>query len=199
MYTAKQQYKGACCVVVTNATCLTMTDRGQRNSSWQRARCPSVVRSSFEHHAGENARKVAEIANGVYSADNVTANYAQFWLRRFRSRIFDVKDAFRTGKSVVENIDKITEIIENDWHLDSKKKFDVWVSHQLTPKNMMDRISICEALTKRNEIDPFLKRMVTGDEKWVRYENIVRKRLWPKRGEAAQTVAKPGLPTRKAL
>ncbi|GFU41041.1 histone-lysine N-methyltransferase SETMAR [Trichonephila clavipes] len=138
----------------------------------------------------ENARKVAEIANGVYSADNVTVNYAQFWLRRFRSRIFDVKDAPRTGKSVVENVDKI----EDDWH-----KLDVWVSHQLTPKNMMDRISICEALTKRNEIDPFLKRMVTGDEKWVRYENIVRKRLWPKRREAAQTVAKPGLPTRKAL
>ncbi|GFW35086.1 hypothetical protein TNCV_5066521 [Trichonephila clavipes] len=32
---------------------------------------------------------------------------------------------------------------------------------------MMDRISICEALAKRNEIDPFLKRMVTGDEKWI--------------------------------
>ncbi|GFX27928.1 histone-lysine N-methyltransferase SETMAR [Trichonephila clavipes] len=26
-----------------------------------------------------------------------------------------------------------------------------------TPKNMMDRISICEALAKRNETDPFLK------------------------------------------
>ncbi|GFT97945.1 mariner transposase [Trichonephila clavipes] len=31
---------------------------------------------------------------------------------------------------------------------------------------MMDRISICKSLAKRNEIDPFLKRMVTGDEKW---------------------------------
>ncbi|GFT00061.1 uncharacterized protein TNCV_420811 [Trichonephila clavipes] len=30
---------------------------------------------------------------------------------------------------------------------------------------MMDRISICEALSKRNEIDPFLKWMVTEDEK----------------------------------
>ncbi|GFU61719.1 histone-lysine N-methyltransferase SETMAR-like [Trichonephila clavipes] len=38
---------------------------------------------------------------------------------------------------------------------------------------MIDRISICEALAKRNEIDPFLKRMVTGDEKWVTYDNIV--------------------------
>ncbi|GFU60309.1 hypothetical protein TNCV_3404521 [Trichonephila clavipes] len=49
---------------------------------------------------------------------------------------------------------------------------------------MMDRISICEALAKRNEIDPFFKRKVTGDEKWVTYDNIVRKRPWSKRGEA---------------
>ncbi|GFW48488.1 histone-lysine N-methyltransferase SETMAR [Trichonephila clavipes] len=43
---------------------------------------------------------------------------------------------------------------------------------------MMDRISICKAWAKWNEIDPFLKWMVTGDEKWVTYENIVRKRSW---------------------
>ncbi|GFU75759.1 mariner transposase [Trichonephila clavipes] len=63
----------------------------------------------------------------------------------------------------------------------------------------MDRISIYEALAKRNEIDPFLKRMVTGDEKWVTYYNIVRKRSWSKCGEAAQTVTKPGLTARKVL
>ncbi|GFV46885.1 hypothetical protein TNCV_2092371 [Trichonephila clavipes] len=63
----------------------------------------------------------------------------------------------------------------------------------------MDQISVCEALAKRNEIDPFLKRMVTGDEKWVTYYNIVRKRSRSKSGEAAQTVAKPGLTTRKVL
>ncbi|XP_047348119.1 histone-lysine N-methyltransferase SETMAR-like [Vespa velutina] len=34
--------------------------------------------------------------------------------------------------------------------------------------------------------------MVTGDEKWVTYDNLVRKRLWSKRGETAQTVPKPG-------
>ncbi|GFX10181.1 mariner transposase [Trichonephila clavipes] len=63
----------------------------------------------------------------------------------------------------------------------------------------MDRISISETLPKRNEIDPFLKRMVTGDEKWITYDNIVRKRSWSKHGEAAQTGAKPGLTSRKVL
>ncbi|GFV64625.1 histone-lysine N-methyltransferase SETMAR [Trichonephila clavipes] len=68
-----------------------------------------------------------------------------------------------------------------------------------TPKNLMDQISTSEALTKRNEIDSFLKRMVTRDEKWVTYDNIVRKQSGSKRGEAAQTVAKPGLTSRKVL
>ncbi|GFW82997.1 histone-lysine N-methyltransferase SETMAR [Trichonephila clavipes] len=125
-------------------------------------------------------------------------------------------------RPVVENVNKTTEIIEIDRHVSSrritqklkidhktvlnhlrkvglKKKLDVWVQHQLTPKNMMDRISIREALAKRNEIDPFLKRMVTGDEKCVTYDNIVRKQWWSKHSEAAQTLAKPGLTVRKVL
>ncbi|GFV50085.1 hypothetical protein TNCV_2354701 [Trichonephila clavipes] len=40
---------------------------------------------------GESASRVAEIVNGVYGASTVTANYVQFWFRRFRSGIFDVK------------------------------------------------------------------------------------------------------------
>ncbi|GFU41750.1 histone-lysine N-methyltransferase SETMAR [Trichonephila clavipes] len=42
----------------------------------------------------------------------------------------------------------------------------------------MDRLFICEAVAKRNEIDLFLKRMVTWDEIWVTYDNIVQKRSW---------------------
>ncbi|GFS76639.1 histone-lysine N-methyltransferase SETMAR [Trichonephila clavipes] len=126
-----------------------------------------------------------ESSNGPTNADTFSAH-------------FDVKDAPHTGRSIVENVDKIRETIEVDQHISSRsiaqelkidhktvlnhlrkveiiKKLDVWVPHQLTPNNTMDRTSICEALAKRNEIDPFLKRMVTGDEKWITYDNIVRK------------------------
>ncbi|GFU72310.1 histone-lysine N-methyltransferase SETMAR [Trichonephila clavipes] len=128
--------------------------------------------------------------NGVYGADIVTANYVQLWFRRFRSDIFDVKGAPRTVSPVVKNVDKIPEIIDVDRHVSRssaqeihhttfsnhlrevgfKKKFDVLAPQQLTPKFMRDQISISEALVKRNEIDPFLKRMVTGDEKWFTYD-----------------------------
>ncbi|GFV71941.1 histone-lysine N-methyltransferase SETMAR [Trichonephila clavipes] len=136
--------------------------------------------------------------------------------------IFDGKDAPRTGRHAVESVYTNTEIIEVDRHVSSrsitqerkidhktvlnrlrkvayKKKLDVWVPHHLTPKNMMDRTFIYEALAKRNEIDPFFKRMVIGDEKGVTYDNIVRKQSWSKHDEAVQTVAKPELAVRKVL
>ncbi|GFX87341.1 histone-lysine N-methyltransferase SETMAR [Trichonephila clavipes] len=62
----------------------------------------------FFFDKGENASQVAENANGVYGANTVTANYVQFWCRRFRSGIFDAKDAPRTGRPVVVYVDKIT-------------------------------------------------------------------------------------------
>jgi len=61
-------------------------------------------------------------------------------------------------------------------------------------KYLMDRISICESLLKRNEIEPFLKQLITVNEKWT---NNVGKRS--KQDEASQTVAKPELMPRKVL
>ncbi|GFU44555.1 histone-lysine N-methyltransferase SETMAR [Trichonephila clavipes] len=74
----------------------------------------------FFFDKGENVSQVAEIANGVYGADTVTANYVQFLFPRFCSGIFDVKNASRTGRPIMENVDEIAEIIEVDPHVSSR-------------------------------------------------------------------------------
>ncbi|GFV37571.1 histone-lysine N-methyltransferase SETMAR [Trichonephila clavipes] len=58
--------------------------------------------------------------------------------------------------------------------------FDVWVPRKVTEKYLMDRISICDSLYKRKEETHFLKQRVTGDEKWIIYNNVERKRSWGK-------------------
>ena len=63
----------------------------------------------------------------------------------------------------------------------------------------MARVSICESLLKRTEIEPFLKRMITGYEKWITYNNHMRKRPWSKPGAGSQTVARPVLTPRKVM
>jgi len=80
-----------------------------------------------------------------------------------------------------------------------KKKLDVWVPHELSVRNMMDRINICDTLLKRNEIEPFLKRMITGDKKWITYDNPTRKKSWIKKEEKAQAIAKSGLTRKKVM
>ncbi|KAG5305532.1 SETMR methyltransferase, partial [Acromyrmex insinuator] len=141
------------------------------------------------------------------------------WFVQFYSGNFDVKDRPRSGRPVTEKVDEILQLVKQDRHVSCQgianalrinmtvwnhlkkagyaKKLDVWVPHELTQRNLIDRISISETLLKRNEIDPFLKQIITGDEKWEKYKNIVRKRSWNKRGEPPQTTSKPGLMANK--
>ena len=64
---------------------------------------------------------------------------------------------------------------------------------------LIKRIPICDSLLKRYKTDPFLKRIITGDEKWVIYDNVVQKRLWSKRDEPAQSTSKPDIHQKKVM
>ena len=78
-------------------------------------------------------------------------------------------------------------------------KLNVWVPHELTKRNRLERMIVCMSLLARNKHEPFLKRLVTGDEKWILYENPEWKRSWSQRNQPPQRCAKPGLHPRKVL
>jgi len=168
----------------------------------------------YYYDSGTNAFQSANKICAVYGPDTVSIPTAQRWFQRFRSGVEVVQDTPRFGGPFVENGDKIAELVEKDLHSSSRcigqelvmshqtvishlkklgvtKKLDVSVPHELTQENIFDPIDACESLLNRNKIDSFLKRMVTGDERWVTYDIVWRKRSWSKSGEAAQT-AKPG-------
>ncbi|KAJ0181486.1 hypothetical protein K1T71_003571 [Dendrolimus kikuchii] len=79
------------------------------------------------------------------------------------------------------------------------KKLDIWVPHELTERNLMNRVLICDPLLRRNETELFSKNLITGDEKWIMYDKNVRKKSWSTAGQASQTVAKPGLTRNKVM
>lgn len=78
-------------------------------------------------------------------------------------------------------------------------KLDTWVPHSLTEKNKLDRVTVATSLLNRYQNEPFLDRIVTGDEKWILYNNVVRKRTWKEAGENAEIIAKSGLHPMKVL
>ncbi|KAJ0175787.1 hypothetical protein K1T71_008946 [Dendrolimus kikuchii] len=63
----------------------------------------------------------------------------------------------------------------------------------------MNRVLICDSLLRRNETELFLKKLITGNEKWITHDKNVQKRSWSKTGQTSQTVAKPGLTRNKVM
>lgn len=83
--------------------------------------------------------------------------------------------------------------------LELSSKLDVWVPHVLTERNLCRRTDVCDSLLKRHENDLSLKRIVTGDEKCVVYNNVKRKRSWSKKDEPAQTIFKADIHQKKVM
>ncbi|XP_011055470.1 PREDICTED: histone-lysine N-methyltransferase SETMAR-like [Acromyrmex echinatior] len=112
---------------------------------------------------------------------------------KFRSRDTSLEDGPRSGRPT--EVREIAETLKVDYrtvqrHLQQLgyvSRLDVWGPHKLTEENLANRMSICNSLLKRHESDSFLKRIVTGDKKWIIYDNIVHKRSWGTAGEPNAT------------
>ena len=65
--------------------------------------------------------------------------------------------------------------------------------------HLTKRINDCDLDLKCNKFDPFLKRIITGDEEWTVYNNVVRIRSWSKRDEPLQTTSKAELHQKKIM
>ena len=158
----------------------------------------------------------------VYGEGTVTDWMCQKWFAKFCAGDFSLYDAPWSGrpfevdskqvKTLIENsqwyttgeianILKISKLtFENHLHqLGYANCFDVWVPHKLREKNLLDHISTCDSLLNHKKIVLFLKQIVTGNEKWILYNNVEWKRSWGKRNEPPQTTPKTCLHPKKNI
>ncbi|GFW85519.1 histone-lysine N-methyltransferase SETMAR [Trichonephila clavipes] len=125
----------------------------------------------------------------VYGEGMLTVRQCQNWFAKFRSGNFDVEDAPRSGRLIEADKDMIKALVDANRRITTREiglrlnylsnstvydhlkglglssKLDVWVPHVLTERNLCLCIDVCDSLLKRHENDPFLKRIITGDEK----------------------------------
>lgn len=176
----------------------------------------------FYYRKGKNAVQARKKLTDVYGEGVLTVRQCQNWFAKFRSGNFDVEDAPRSGRPVEADKDAIKALVDVNRRITTREiglrlnlsnstvydhlkglglssKLDVWVPHVLTERNLCRRIDVCDSLLKRHENDPFLKRIITGDEKWVVYNNVKRKRSWSKKDEPAQTISKADIHQKKVM
>ena len=158
----------------------------------------------------------------MYGEGAVTDRTCRKWFAKFRARDFSLDDVPQSGRPVEVDSDQIETLTENNqsyntweiagilkiskssvenqlYQLGHVNHFDVWVPHRLSEKNLLDRISTCNSLLKHNENVPFLKQIVTGDEKCIMYNNVGWTRSWGKRNEPPPTTPKAGLHPEKVM
>jgi len=64
-----------------------------------------------------------------------------------------------------------------------------WVPYELKPRNVERRFFTCEMLLARHKRKGFLHRIVTGDEKWILYDNPKKRKSWGSPGHASTSTA----------
>jgi len=74
-----------------------------------------------------------------------------------------------------------------------------WVPYQLKKRDIERRKTICEILLQRHKKKQFLYRIITGDEKWVYFDNPKRKKSWVDPGQPSVSQAVRTIHGNKAL
>ncbi|CAK9803068.1 Histone-lysine N-methyltransferase SETMAR [Anthophora quadrimaculata] len=171
---------------------------------------------------GKNASQAQKKLCAVYGNEALKERQCQNWFARFRSGDFSLKNAQRSSRPVEVDEIHIKAIIDSDRDSTTRdiaeklnvshtciekklkmlgyvKKLDLWIPHQLKEIHLTQRISICDSLLKRNETDPFLKSLITGDEKWIVYNNVNQKRSWVMKDEPVQATSKAEIHQKKIM
>lgn len=176
----------------------------------------------YEFHLGRSASETMTNICRAYGNDAVSKRTIEKWFAKFRSGNEDLKDEPHAKHPVAVSDVSINELLESEPQLSTRQiaerlncskttverklhemgkvwKLGSWLPHELTESQRGVRFSICSSLLSRLECEPFLDRLVTGDEKWVFYINVIRKRQWVSKGEPAKAISKPELHPQKVM
>jgi histone-lysine N-methyltransferase SETMAR len=109
-------------------------------------------------------------------------------------------DPRQSTRDLAEQLCCSPTTVERHLHeLGKVQKYGAWLPHELSDTNTTQRVTTCVSLLSPYHNDPFLDRIITGDEKWVLYVNVHRKRQWVGTDEKSEPDDKSDLHPKKVL
>ncbi len=170
----------------------------------------------------KNATEAARSICSVYGENALDERTCRNWFARFSSGDFDLNDKEHTGRPLKADDDLLEELLEEDPRRSTRElafemsvsqstvsrrlealgkvhRVGKWVPHRLSEINIAQRLSICVSLSSRYKKKSFLWKIVTGDEKWIYYDNTVNKKQWLSPGEPSIATPKPEIHRKKVM
>jgi histone-lysine N-methyltransferase SETMAR len=180
------------------------------------------LRLLHEFQLGHNAAEACRNVCTALGNKAVCESTARKWIARFREGETDVKDKSRRGRpktidsdgilaAVEENPTFTTRMLADDFQCSHTKiekvlrergkkcRHGKWTPHELTSFQKISRLEVAKKLLERHQKEPFLHRLVTADEKWIRFENPHCSHQWLSHGQGAVSTPKPNFHQRKVM
>lgn len=105
-----------------------------------------------------------------------------------------------TSRNIAEKIDcNQTTVCRRLKKMNLRWRKTQEVPHELSEKNKLDRLNACKRLLKKQKKTPFLKKLITCDEKWVLYDNNRPRKHWVGDDLPVLQVPRSTLTDKKAL
>lgn len=149
----------------------------------------------------------------TYGDPALSLSTCEFWFRRFKNGDFDVSDKERSGQPKKFEDDELQSLLDENpaqtlnelaealgvGHsavsdrlkaMGKIQKEGKWLPHELTEIGIQNRYNTCVSLLSRQKKKHFLHQIVTGDEKWIHYDNPKRRKSWVDPGQPSVSAPK---------
>lgn len=176
----------------------------------------------FFFNSKKSAAESHRLLSDTYGDYTPSIKTCEYWFRRFKSGDFDTIDKDRPGQVKKFEDEELEALLAEDScqtqeelaaslgvtraaiskrlkALGFIQKVGNWVQYELKPRDVERRFCMSEMLLERHKKKSFLHRIVTGDEKWIHYDNPKRKKLYGPPGHASTSTAKPNIHCAKVM
>ncbi|CAK9812396.1 Mariner Mos1 transposase [Anthophora quadrimaculata] len=170
----------------------------------------------------KSAAEAHRILVETYGDHALSERTCRDWFNRFKNDDFHIQDRERSGAPKKFEDEEFETLLDEDpcqtqsevakslgvdrttvskrlTALGMIQKEGSWVPYDLKPRDVERRLFACEQLLQRQKRKGFLHRIVTGDEKWIYYDNPKRKKSWVKPGQAVASTPKRNIHGSKLL
>jgi len=107
--------------------------------------------------------------------------------------LLDINSA-QTEKELAEQLGVTQKAISVRSHTMGKvQKEGRWVPHELSKNNKNERHDTAPTLLSKFRKKDFLHKIITGDEKWIPYDNPKCRKAWVDPGQSLTSTPKPNI------
>ena len=155
----------------------------------------------FMFDLGKSTKEATRIISELYPEDAMTERTCVRWFAKFRKGDRSLQDLPRSGRPQIIDLQSLKAVVDADSGVTSRElsiefgccqgtiinalhdigkvcKRGRWIPFKLTEKHKIQRMVTCQSMLSMAKKSNFFDSILTGDEKWMAFDNTHRELQW---------------------